>query len=60
MSRIRKITLFLLALGCCMQGDPLSYVLKGSFTSTAEAIIGRPATPLSYAGVARRTARRGW
>ncbi|HEY0234508.1 MAG TPA: hypothetical protein VGC86_05560 [Afipia sp.] len=26
--------------------------------STAEAIIGRPLTPLSYAGVARRTTRR--
>jgi len=26
--------------------------------STAEAIIGRPLTPMSYAGVARRTARR--
>jgi hypothetical protein len=26
--------------------------------STAEAIIGRPMTPMSYAGVARRTARR--
>jgi hypothetical protein len=29
-----------------------------SFVSTAEAIIGRPLTPMSYAGVARRTARR--
>jgi hypothetical protein len=29
-----------------------------SFISTAEAIIGRPLTPMSYAGVARRTARR--
>jgi cytochrome c-type biogenesis protein CcmH/NrfG len=27
--------------------------------STADARIGRPLTPLSYAGVARRTARRG-
>jgi hypothetical protein len=26
--------------------------------ATAEAIIGRPLTPMSYAGVARRTARR--
>lgn len=26
--------------------------------STADAIIGRPLTPMSYAGVARRTARR--
>ena len=29
-----------------------------SFISTAEAIVGRPLTPMSYAGVARRTARR--
>jgi hypothetical protein len=29
-----------------------------SFVSSAEAIIGRPLTPMSYAGVARRTARR--
>jgi len=28
------------------------------FVATAEAIIGRPLTPMSYAGVARRTARR--
>ncbi len=26
----------------------------------AHAIIGRPATPMSYAGVARRTVRRGY
>jgi len=29
-----------------------------SFVSTAQAIVGRPLTPMSYAGVARRTARR--
>jgi len=29
-----------------------------SGVSTAEAIVGRPLTPMSYAGVARRTARR--
>ncbi len=28
------------------------------FVTRAEAIIGRPLTPLSYAGVARRTTRR--
>jgi hypothetical protein len=28
------------------------------FISTAEAIVGRPLTPVSYAGVARRTVRR--
>ena len=29
-----------------------------SLVSTADARIGRPATPMSYAGVARRTTRR--
>lgn len=29
-----------------------------SFVTKAEAIIGRPLTPVSYAGVARRTTRR--
>ena len=29
-----------------------------TFASTAEAWVGRPATPASYAGVARRTTRR--
>ena len=33
-------------------------VLSGSLISQAEARIGRPATPMSYAGVARRTTRR--
>jgi hypothetical protein len=28
------------------------------FVSTAQAIVGRPLTPVSVAGVARRTARR--
>jgi hypothetical protein len=29
-----------------------------TFVSDAQAVIGRPLTPLSYAGVARRTVRR--
>jgi hypothetical protein len=33
-------------------------VPSGSFIGQAEARIGRPLTPLSYAGVARRTTRR--
>ena len=32
--------------------------LPDSFFADAEAVIGRPLTPVSYAGVARRTARR--
>jgi hypothetical protein len=30
----------------------------GSFVTPAAAVVGRPLTPVSYAGVARRTARR--
>jgi hypothetical protein len=33
-------------------------VAKGPSISTAQAVIGRPLTPMSYAGVARRTTRR--
>ena len=32
--------------------------VDGGFVSAAEARIGRPLTPMSYAGVARRTTRR--
>jgi hypothetical protein len=31
---------------------------QSAMLSTAHAVIGRPATPISYAGVARRTTRR--
>jgi hypothetical protein len=31
---------------------------QASFVSSAEARVGRPLTPVSYAGVARRTTRR--
>ena len=30
----------------------------GTFIATAQAVVGRPLTPVSVAGVARRTARR--
>jgi hypothetical protein len=38
-------------------GD-LDQTSKSGFVTEAHAIIGRPLTPLSYAGVARRTVRR--
>jgi len=38
--------------------DRLSTPGSSSFVSTAEAIIGRPLTPFSVAGAARRTVRR--
>ena len=48
-----SVSLFALELG-----ERLSIPGIHSFTSTAEAIVGRPLTPVSYAGVARRTVRR--
>ena len=58
MSRILKWTGCILAFGFLMTANPSSYVQKGAWISTAEAIVGRPATPVSVAGVARRTTRR--
>ena len=34
------------------------HLARGPSITTAEAVIGRPFTPMSYAGVARRTTRR--
>ena len=39
-------------------GERMSILGVHSFVSTAEAIVGRPLTPVSAAGVARRTVRR--
>ena len=44
--------------GCLLLSDKPSLDKPGSLISQAHAIIGRPLTPLSYAGVARRTTRR--
>ena len=43
---------------CLELGERFEIPGVHSFVSTAEAIIGRPLTPMSVAGVARRTARR--
>jgi hypothetical protein len=48
-----SVSLFALELG-----EQLSIPSIHSFTSTAEARVGRPLTPVSAAGVARRTTRR--
>ena len=39
-------------------GERLSVPGIHSFISSAEAVVGRPLTPVSVAGVARRTSRR--
>jgi len=43
--------------GLLMVND-VSPTTSGYFVTKAHAIIGRPLTPMSYAGVARRTTRR--
>jgi hypothetical protein len=39
-------------------GERYSIPAVHSFISTAQAVVGRPLTPVSVAGVARRTTRR--
>ena len=58
---MKKTTLVVLALGCAAAGGELlsSGIVDGGLLVTeAQAIVGRPLTPVSYAGVARRTTRR--
>lgn len=48
-----------LGLGLALGGFPGGGVLEGlSLVGEAQAVVGRPLTPVSYAGVARRTTRR--
>ena len=44
--------------GCLFLSENVSLTEPQSLVSSAHAIIGRPLTPMSYAGVARRTTRR--
>ncbi len=46
--------------GCLFLSDHVSPTNPGSFVTEAHAIIGRPLTPMSYAGVARRTTARAY
>ena len=62
MTMLRRIFLSLLAIiicAICLEiGERFEIRGVHSFVSTAEAVIGRPLTPMSVAGVARRSARR--
>ena len=53
---------FAAVLGCMvfLSSGEVPLVSKQPLISSAYAVIGRPATPLSYAGVARRTTRRAY
>jgi hypothetical protein len=58
----KRIRIFLLAAivgGFCLEfGHKVGIPGMTGFVSTAEAVVGRPLTPVSVAGVARRSARR--
>jgi hypothetical protein len=58
----KRIGLLLLAglvgASCLVLNDRLSTTGIDGFVSSAQARVGRPLTPVSVAGVARRTARR--
>ena len=51
------VAILVIGFGLVWSGE-ISPSSTSSFISTAEAVRGRPATPVSYAGVARRTTRR--
>ena len=62
MRKITKVSIVIVALllgvGDIEFGGQLAGIGSFSLTSSAEARVGRPLTPLSAAGVARRTTRR--
>jgi hypothetical protein len=53
-----RLTLAALVGAGCLVIDDSAVIHFASIVSKAEARIGRPLTPMSYAGVARRTTRR--
>jgi len=59
---VKRIGIFLLAATvgavCLEVGERVLPQRVHGFVATVEAIVGRPLTPVSVSGVARRTARR--
>jgi len=51
----KHVLMFGLATAVWLCNGEMGTTLPGSLVATAEAVIGRPATPVSYAGVARRS-----
>jgi len=62
MTWLKRFGVFLMAgiigLGALELGERLSIPGVHGLSSSAEAVVGRPLTPVSVAGVARRTVRR--
>jgi hypothetical protein len=54
---IRSVLALLFGTTAYLAGVDIS-LKSGTLVSSAEARVGRPRTPMSYAGVARRTTRR--
>ena len=61
---VRTLTVGTAALAAAITGlfwsGDLTFGHRSGLVTEAQAIIGRPLTPMSYAGVARRTMRRGY
>ena len=55
---LRTSVAAIVGVGCLFLSEKASLMKPGSLITEAEAIIGRPLTPMSYAGVARRTTAR--
>src|SRR5260370_7909745 len=47
MSKVWKLSIFILAFGFFMEADPVSFVRHGYWSPTPEAIVARPPPPLS-------------
>jgi len=57
-SMLRIVLAAAAGVGCLFVSEKASLDQPHALVTTAEAIIGRPLTPMSYAGVARRTTAR--
>ncbi len=56
---LRALLLFVIVtLGAIELGDRISIPVLSGLATSVKAEVGRPSTPVSVAGVARRTARR--
>lgn len=55
---LKTSTILALALAGWLCNGNLGSAFQGGPMATAKAVVGRPATPVSYAGVARRTTVR--
>lgn len=59
---MKRSTVLMLALGCAVAGGEIlqrgGIADGGLLVTEAQAVVGRPMTPVSVAGVARRTTRR--